>query len=182
VLMPAQWTASIRKRTHNTKTAARRSNRLTSSSLTQSSASTPAPAYRSAQYRRSSLWMIFPRSGTPILRRTPATSKDASSSRTNTAQRNPQAPGYAKSPVSMSLHFLSPTAANLRNIIPALQTRSWQIAGTRNSVIIHSVPAAAAGRCATSPLTTRTVLASKRAHAEAEKRFSGMIPNDFKRI
>jgi NAD-dependent dihydropyrimidine dehydrogenase PreA subunit len=69
--------------------AARGSNRLTSSLLTLSSASTVAPAYQSARFRRFSRWMTFPRSGTPTLRRTPATSKEAISSRTNTGQRRP---------------------------------------------------------------------------------------------
>ena len=43
-------------------------------------------AYQSAQFRRSLLWTTFPRSGTPILRRTPGMSKEASSSWTNTRQ------------------------------------------------------------------------------------------------
>src|SRR5215472_15417194 len=38
------------------------------------------------QFRRSLLWTTFPRSGAPILRRTPGMSKEASSSRTNTRQ------------------------------------------------------------------------------------------------
>ena len=37
-------------------------------------------------FRRSLRWTTFPRSGTPTLKRTPATSKEASSSRTNTGQ------------------------------------------------------------------------------------------------
>ena len=62
----------------------RGSNKLTSSSLTRSSALTAARACQSAQFRRSSRWMTFPRNGTPTLRRTPITSKAASSSRKNT--------------------------------------------------------------------------------------------------
>src|SRR5258706_4404407 len=95
--MPAQWTASIREKTQSTKMAARGSNRSTSSSLTLSSASTAAPAYQSVQFLRSSRWTTFPRSGTPISRRTPTTSKEASSSRTNTAQHSYQ-------PQPMPLH------------------------------------------------------------------------------
>src|SRR5215831_17603924 len=93
VWMHAQWTASIRKRTQSTTTVVRGSNKLTSSSLTRSSALTTrssaltaARACQSAQFRRSSRWMTFPRNGTPTLRRTPITSKAASSSRKNTGR------------------------------------------------------------------------------------------------
>jgi NAD-dependent dihydropyrimidine dehydrogenase PreA subunit len=57
-------------------------------SLILSSVSTAAPVYQSAPFRRSSRWTTFLKSGTPTLRRIPATSKAASSSRTNFEQRN----------------------------------------------------------------------------------------------
>jgi len=51
--------------------------------------------------RRSSLWTIFPRSGSPTLRRTPSTSKEANSSRTNTGQRSCQPPHYDTPPADV---------------------------------------------------------------------------------